>query len=458
MHLSRQQWLFLGLLVVVFGVWTWEYFGQKTWRAVVPVDAAHAVAYADGRTGPQLVLVDARGAVQWSTAISPIRETAVHSGMSVSPDIVTARVFEDDKVKTAGWDATNGASLWTSADVGIRHPAGLAPAYVSHVSDSYFVYEVETTTPVSVVALDRKTGTEIWKTSIPNKYFDVDPAVRAWLTPRTVVVDKPATIALIDRATGQLDTVTARRWVCLDAETLYFEPENASVLHALDVDTRTDVPLGELTGNLTGLCGHHRNTSFLLVDHDYSGRIEILDGTIRTTVDLAPWSVDPPNQREWNARYASDLPFSGELPRFVPIPAVNWHREAGGTPAEPALLVFDTEARKIAQAVSHPVFGEGHWMKRGDRFLFVHRGVASDATPPTTELVLFDGASGQVIGAAEVSGAAEVLPEHLTDGVLWLFDPQQILTVALPGFTTDSMPARIRIQHRTADWQQRLRP
>jgi outer membrane protein assembly factor BamB len=436
MSISRNSWVFVTLLVLAFGVWTYEYFTQRTLLALVAIDGESALIFASGRFGPKLQRVDSAGRVQWSTILPAVRETGVRAGLSVAGEVATARVFDDDKVKTWGIDLTTGEVRWKGVDAGIRHPAGLAPAYVSNVGDSDFVYEMEATNPVTAVAVRRESGEELWRTPIPDRYFDVAPAVRAWLRPKVLLVDKPSTLASIDRSTGQLTPIAARRWLCVTDGFIYYEPENDSVLLRRSVDDGTETAWGVLEGHLTGQCAERGTRALLLTERDRVGHIEILDDRGRSSVSLAPWSVDPPDAREWRARYPEAQPMGSAAPRFVPVSVVDWRVDAPGDPAVHGILMIDLDTGNPIWSMTDPRFQHGRWIAAGAVHVFALPG----------ELAVFDSASGQLLAAVRIEGAQPVLPEHVTGDRIWLFGVDELLQLDLKTLAPSRSTRRIRIQ------------
>ena len=307
--------------------------------------------------------------------------------------------------------------------------AAVAPPYVSNLADDTGLYEIHITKPHSVVGVDRATGKETMRIAIPEEWNDVDAIVRAWLRPRYVIIDQPATFVFIDRQTSKIAKIRVREWPCVLDDAVYYEPEDDSALVRRSLADLSDTLLFELQGNLLGACGTRNGQVIFGVESEFKGNVLAIDaaGAPAWTIDLGGWSMDAPNERDIRTSYAEQMPLQGVLPRFVPMMVVDW--DAGSTtPARHGLVVLDLDSRKIAWTAEDEAMGEWQVVREGANF-YVFRGNA---------VIKIDGSTGLPAGAVKLEGANAFRPYQFAGGKLWAFGSRVVRVLDLATMKLDS--------------------
>lgn len=411
--------------------------GPREVVAVLPWPDGKSAAVLMMRGGGELLMrVDATNGEQWSADLPfTFRPEMVRAGANAAGDAVTVRGFavldvQDDKkilapqrtVKTWAFAAEDGALLWEGADSGLPMKAAVAPPYVSNLGDERALYELHITRPHSVVGVDRRTGAESLRVAIPEEWSDVDAIVRAWLTPKWLIIDQPATFVFVDRATSALHKVRARQWPCVTEDAVFYEPESTSTLMRRSLVDLSDQALFPLEGGLLGACGRVGPDTVLGLEDEFRGDLLAVspEGTAAWTVDLGPWSLDAPAQRDIRTSYASQMPLSGELPRFVPLPVIDWG--LGSTDAaRHGLVVVDLQARSVAWTAVDPALAEWQVVRQGDAF-YLFRGNA---------VIRLDGATGAPTAAVRFDGAEAIRPYQFSPAGLWIAGKRSVRVVDL---------------------------
>ncbi len=446
---------FVVLVIGVIVLWGVEIRNRRAVVGVVPIDKDRAAALLSGRSGQQLMRVDREDGRQWLVPLPPFRESAIKYGASAGPNEITLRVHEiGSTIQTWAFRTDDGEIAWKGADSELTLITAMAPAYVTNLADDKVLYEFHATKPQRIFAIDRATGAELWKTPILEAYFDVDPIVRAWLRPTQLVLDKPNTLAFVDRSTGAVLTTKARNWPCVLEDQVWYEPEDNSVLrfHPLSGDKETD--LGSFPGTLAGQCGTFNGSVILAAEDEFRGKLLAYDATTfapQWTVELGSFSFNTTAGRDIRASFPDSTPLNGRLSRFVPVQAIDWGLSdpKKAEPPRHAIVMLDLEKQTIAWALTHPdlekayLVGDGttHWLVQG------------------TTIAAFDGASGQLLAArtfAEDIGTVQ--PFHFKDGQLWLFRSHAV--VSYDGRTLEPAGGWSSIESTDirADLERRLKP
>jgi outer membrane protein assembly factor BamB len=410
----------LAVLIVVFGVLTLK--GPRRIVAIVPAGGDQvAVLQTDGG-GDRVLRVDLGQGDVWATDIPTYKWKAAHAGASAGGPAFTLRTqVPDESIRTTGYDWATGEKRWEAADSGIEIKAAVPP-WVTTLADDATVYELHMTRPHTLFAVDRATGTERWKASMHEEWSDADEVVRGWLRPGQVLLDEPDTLALFDRATGEVDAIRTRRAPCVLADRVIYEPEDASTLISRSLTDGSQLVGDDLPGNLAGECGVRGNAVVIEVEEDFRGRLEWRDAATLAPIarlDLAPWALVNAAGRENRNSYPDQVPMSGVLGRFVPIEVVDWKLDQGGTPGAGAaptaaghgLVMIDTDAHAIAWAAENPALSDWSLVADGGRAYLV-RG---------STIAAFDTATGEVTRAVRIKEAEPIQAYHLRDGRIWIF-------------------------------------
>lgn len=180
---------------------------------------------------------------------------------------------------------------------------------------------------------------------------------------------------------------------------------------------------------LGGLCGRHRGTIVLSVEHSGpTAELVALDEatlTIAWRIDLGQRSFELGGQfaqQEVRGRSPDAVPLSGELPPFVPIIL----RGAAGSASEGtddhALAMIDLESHAVA------------WTSTLDGAVQHYRAFSAGdlhVLSRDRDVLTVDGTTGRLLAAARIGSTGTVRPHQLAGDMLWVHGRHEVALVSL---------------------------
>ncbi len=421
---TRRFTLFVAACVAAVSTFAWLRRPQPgPIERYEPLDGERALVF----RGERLQLLD-RGTIRW--------EREAQAGVTVDADgIVVVRSRRRDVPVLEAYDARDGRTLWQLLPMGEeRDPRGAAFGLMNLsllATDNRVIafhgHELRSpeTDFVRVAGIDARTGVERWHTDLSGAQGAYGPA---WLRGTSLVVFTWNGLSLIDARSG-----ASRAQVAADPDPCVTETHawftSGGELHALslaDGSTRTlprpiDAPL-----QLHGLCAMRDGRVWIAASDRYGRKADAfapmwmlaLDpatGAVQAQIELGPVHLGSTGDQRAAESMPDTLPLSGEATRFVPVIVDD------GRPAN-RLLMLDLDGRRIAwQSEPNEGLRRTHVQRAGSRHLAFERDARL--------LASFDGASGELTGAAIVPRPPAVQGEHvwISDGAaLTRLDPRTL--------------------------------
>lgn len=390
----------------------------------------------ENRPEPELELVDLERGPRWSRrapGVTPL--TSNRPWIAVAAGTVALRSwampeFASGAERTPvelGLSLADGDLRWRRAPLPHR-ASGLAftGLYTTILTDDEVIYQLyeELERWFLVVARDARSGRELWRYQQRHEVTAVGPA---WLAAGRLVLADLDGLRVVDGDTGRelrhIDLLGSRP--CVVGDEVYFSREGALI--ELRLDDLSERPLGReqtIDGPrqllLQGRCGRRGETLLLATSsaiHAYDERLELrwelhLDGSSFVHVIAGDRLA---------RRFPRSIPFSGELPRFVPV-LMRPERADGRE-----LVMLDLDRGEVAWASApREELLHSHLFRHRDHFVLVERG-------GQRAIALFDGATGRLTAARRVQGLMNapdgLLPSHVVGDRFVLFGGARRVTV-----------------------------
>jgi hypothetical protein len=393
--------------------WWWAdgRYPRGSIEAVYPLDDGSVVLAIAGEPEDHLVRWDREGGRQWVAHVGQLEAWSVRGGSSLAGGVLTLRAKRDGAYETVAIDTESGAVLWKG--LGRPAPEEPGPRGVTHLASEDALFELTEAVPPEVVAVDRRTGEERWRRTLPGV------PQRGWVRAGWLGFDTGEAFVALDRADGHVLETIEPTGVCVAGDEVVASLADGTLRRGSPAEARVVPGLG---APLAGQCGTFQGQLIvaienLVVDPDAPRAVREAAPPPGSAIaalqgDALAWRLDFPGLlfigSDDQQTYPDLASFSGELSPFLPLLLAD-PAYGGGLAA--SLYAIDLPGKRIAwRTDAYASLGAMALLKAGDRQLLLGR----------KSLTALDAANGDLVAAVNVAGEGLMEAWHLAGGTFWL--------------------------------------